>query len=167
MSSLDHLYKSAVLAFPHTKKRQHVVHEIEIESMRWLPFLGMNTLLVRGEALNTENGNEYTPLVLFKKVNYNPTNNIVEITASDNNEIYHLERLPMATNALVRCSCGDYFWRAHYANWLDKSLYGANRKKYEALYNPGSANPTDSAMLCKHVMALKAAIEDSGILLPN
>lgn len=43
-SSFQHLYNSAVRAFPNTRRRQHVQHTVAIENIRILPYLGTRTL---------------------------------------------------------------------------------------------------------------------------
>ena len=67
-SSLTDLYQSAVEAFPGTTKRQHAIDPITVVNLRWTPFIGMKTLLIRGTAHNEDR--EYNPLILFKKVAY-------------------------------------------------------------------------------------------------
>src|ERR1019366_3288678 len=93
------LYHSAVRAFPRTTKRQHHIDFIDITRLEWVPFVGMKTLYVKGLAQNTENGREYTPMVLFKNVRYHPARHgdMVEIVANDNKH-YVLERLGQDTN---------------------------------------------------------------------
>jgi hypothetical protein len=163
-SSLNDLYDSAVAAFPQTKKRQHSTQTIKITQMQWVPFVGMKTLFIKGLAQNE--GREYNPTIVLKRVIYheNQGQGIVPLNASDG-ETYFLEKLSAEdTDVLVRCDCNDFKWRFNFFNHLDKSLQGPKRKKYEALYNPGSANPTESPGLCKHLMALTKAIKESGIL---
>ena len=72
-SSYRELFDSAVQAFPNTRKRQHVIHEININNIRYTPFLGLNTLLVRAIA-ESNNGNNYNTTILFKKVKYGKGN---------------------------------------------------------------------------------------------
>lgn len=158
-SSLDDLYSSAVEAFPGTRKRQHAIDPVRIVGMRWTPFLGLRTLFVRGLAQNE--GRTYDSIILFKDVNYGHG---IPIVASDGRE-YLLERLSIEDNdVLVRCNCGDFYWRGNFANYLDNSLFGRKRKKYESLGILPPANPTDAPMLCKHLMKLSYALRDAGII---
>lgn len=161
-SSLQELYQSAVEAFPATTMRQHATDPIVISSLQWVPFLGMKTLFVKGIA---ESGSkEYSPLIVFKRVRYGEEGpRMVPLAASDGGE-YFLERLSAEnTEVLVRCNCQDFYWRWTHADKLDKSLYGRNRKKYEAIYRPGSANPTNSPGICKHLMKLSKVLRESGL----
>jgi len=163
-SSLNDLYDSAVAAFPHTTKRQYATDSIKIVQVQWIPFLGMKTLFVKGLAQNE--GREYNPIIVLKKVAYHEAQGpgVVPLKASDG-ETYFLERLSGGdTDVLVRCSCGDFVWRFNYYNHLDKSLQGPKRKKYEALYNPGSANPLQKEGLCKHLMKMAKVLKESEIL---
>lgn len=157
-SSAADLYKSAVRAFPHTRMRQHATHPIMISDVRWVPFVGMKTLFVKGRAVNE--GREYTPLVLFKKVNYKGQD--VQLVASDGLE-YELAKLSLENNdILVRCDCHDFQWRFNYYNHLDKSLYGIKRKKYEGHGGP-PANPKEMPGMCKHLMKFLNVLEESGL----
>jgi hypothetical protein len=160
-SSLGHLFQSAVNAFPHTTMRQHATGPIQIDEIRNTPFLGMRTLLFRCRATNENR--VYHPVILFRNVNFN--GNGTSIVASDNHQTYNFDPLSeQHTDARVRCQCGDHFWRAQYANWLDISLYGTNRKPYESLGVGPPANPTDAPMLCKHLMKFMEELRNSGII---
>jgi hypothetical protein len=159
-SSLNDLYKSTVVAFPKTKKRQHAIDEIKISKLEWIPFLGMNTLMIKALAQNESNGHEYNCVVLFKNVHYHDAMgpNLIEIVDLTKKH-YFIEKLNYDdTQVLVRCSCEDFKWRGNYFDHLDRSLFGRKRKKYEALHNPGSANPTESPMVCKHLMKMSKTL---------
>lgn len=56
-SSLRELYDSAVAAYTKTGFRQHATQPVVITNLRWMPYLGMRTLYVRG--LAQSEGNEY------------------------------------------------------------------------------------------------------------
>ena len=159
-SSAEDLYQSAVKAFPNTTKRQHSFQPIVIRELRWTPFVGVKTLFLKGLAESSER--EYGPVVLFKGVNYD--GNQVKITASDGIE-YSFDKLSLEnTDVLVRCQCGDFFWRGNYANYLDGSLQGPKRKKYESHGGP-PVNPTNAPMLCKHLMKMIKVIAEAGIFI--
>ena len=158
-SSANQLYQSAVLAFPNTRRRQHVIGPVQITQLSYTPFVGMNTLFIRGAAVNEEN--TYKPMVLFKKVNYGKG-----ISISDNNGMrYFLEQLSTEKNdVLVRCDCGDFFWRFVHYNYLDHSLYGRNRKKYEG-QGLWKANPLEMPGMCKHLMKLMVELKNTKLLI--
>ncbi len=156
-SSLEDLYKSAVLAFPKTTKRQHATQPIIIESINWTPFIGMKTLFVKCEARNEDRN--YNPIILFKNVDYNK--NEIKITGIDG-KTYQLGRLSLENSQVVlRCNCEDFKWRFNYYNHLDKSLYGTKRSKYEGKGAP--ANPMEMAGMCKHLMKSIEVIKNSGV----
>lgn len=158
-SSINDLYDKAVAAFPKTTMRQHATHPILIEKIDWTPFLGMNTLFVKGQARNEDR--HYTPMILFKGMNYGTGE--VNLTASDGQKVSFDKISAESTDALVRCNCDDFKWRFNYYNHLDKSLYGRKRAKYEAKFNPDSANPQKSSGMCKHIMKMMQALEHSNI----
>jgi len=161
-SSLSELFQSTVAAFPNTTKRQHATDTIEISNITWRPFLGMRTLFVKGRAQNE--GREYSPIIVFKNVQYhqNEEPNLIKIT-EDGNE-YFFEPLSMDTDVILRCPCADFYWRGVHFNYLDKSLYGRDRKKYEAKYRAGSANPTQSPIMCKHLIKLASVLRKNNLL---
>lgn len=161
-NNLHNLFASTIQAFPLTTKRQHSTDTVKITELNWVPFLGVNTLFVKGLAQNGQN--EYNPMILFKNVSYHPLKdnlNWVEIVASDGRN-YIFEKLNDENSTSVRCNCEDFKWRGNYANFLDKSLFGVKRKKYESQGGP-SVNPTNSPMLCKHLIKLVKVLENSGI----
>jgi len=162
-STYRQLYNSAVAAFPNTTMRQHATGPIDINNIRFTPFLGVNTLLVRANAHNNDNGNNYNPVILFKNVNYNPIQNPINIVAHDNGQQYQIERLRLNNNnVLLRCECGDFYWRFNYYDHLDRSLWGRLRAPYQALYDPGSANPMELPGACKHLMKMAQTLQAAG-----
>lgn len=157
-SSAQDLYRSAVQAFPNTRKRQHATDPIVIKELRWTPFVGTKTLFIKSLA-QSEN-KEYGPSILFKGVNYNLDE--VKITASDGID-YKFGKLSLEnTDVLLRCPCLDFHWRFNYYNHLDRSLYGNKRKKYESHGGP-PANPLELPGMCKHLMKTMKALVESGI----
>jgi hypothetical protein len=164
-SSFNKLYSSAVDAFPHTRKRQYATDTINVTRIEWMPYIGMNTLLLRSHVENFgDGGGEYNPLILFKNVKYHPRRNpgLVEIVSSDTQQHYFIEKLNSNRNdVLLRCSCGDYFWRFNYYNRIDRSLYGAVRSPYQGEYR---INPREMPGMCKHLMKLGISLQESGFL---
>lgn len=154
-SSIEDLYKSTVRAFPRTTKRQHAVDPIIMEQLRWLPFLGVKTLFIKGHARNENR--HYDTIILFKNVDY--TKKEVKITAIDG-KIYNFGKLQIEnTDASLRCTCPDFNWRFNYYNSLDKSLYGTKRSKYEGHGAP--ANPLQLPGMCKHLIATVQVLKDA------
>ncbi len=163
-SSLGHLYDSAVDAFPNTTRRQHATNTIKVVDLKWVPFIGMKTLMIRGTVHNEDR--EYNPLIIFKRVEYfgEQTAGAAILTASDEKQ-YFLKKLSLQDHdVLVRCGCKDFFWRFNYYDHVDKSLQGRARKPYTALHNPGTANPTESEGICKHLMKMMKVLSESGII---
>jgi hypothetical protein len=163
-TNLQDLYQNTVQAFPKTRKRQHSIDTIHIMEMQLTPYLGVKTLFVKGLARNTENGNEYNPIVLFKNVKYHSekNQNWIEAIAKDGQKFF-FEKLSK-NDVVIRCNCNDFHWRFNYTDHLDKSLYGRLRKKYEAIHSPGSSNPLELSGMCKHVIKLVKSLHHSNIL---
>ena len=148
------------MCFPRTRMRQHAIDPIIIEGLRWLPFVGMKTLFIKAEARNEDR--HYTPIILFKKVNYN--GNQVKIMATDGKP-YHFDRLSLeSTDVLVRCSCQDFRWRFGHYNRLERSLYGSNPPAYRSKGIGPPANPMELEGMCKHLMKTTMALRDAGVL---
>lgn len=165
-SNLNDLYVSTVNAFPNTTKRQHSIDPVDIVEINWTPFMGVNTLFIKALAHSGESGKEYNPMLLFKKVAYHPSKtnqNWVEITANDGRN-YVFEKLNGGNEVLVRCNCADFHWRFNYFDHEDRSLYGKVRTKYEAIANPGSANPLEMPGMCKHLIKLVRSLNHAGVL---
>jgi hypothetical protein len=163
-SSLNNLHQSAVAAFPGTTKRQHATQPIRITRLEWIPFLGMKTLYVKGLAQNE--GKEYKTAILFKGVNYHRERDVPNLARlMTGGEEYLLDRLSLEdTDVMLRCNCGDFYWRFNYYNHLDRSLYGRKRRAYEAVGGRPPANPTESPGMCKHLMKTVRALRESGVI---
>jgi len=157
------LYKSTVNAFPSTTKRQHAIDTIEISDLTWIPYKGVRTLFVKGLAQNENK--EYKTIVLFKNVKYheNKMPSLVSIS-TDAGHVF-MERMQLEKNdILLRCTCPDFKWRFNYFDHVDKSLYGRKRAKYEAKFNPGSANPQEMPGMCKHLIKMMKTLIESGLI---
>ena len=164
-SSFKDLYSSTVKAFPKTTKRQHAIDPIKIVRLEWVPYVGLRTLYIKGLAQNTDNSKEYSPILLFKKVNYSSTRGKNYIEIKDSNGKNHILERIGGNEVLVRCNCKDFFWRGNYADFLDHSLYGRKRTNYNPQTNRPSVNPNNDPMVCKHVIKLYKVLEQSGLII--
>lgn len=161
-TSLSELYASAVAAFPRTKMRQFATDPVVITHLDWTPYKGMKTLFVKGLAQHEDR--EYSPIILFKGVNYQVEE--VRVAANDGSE-FGMRPVSLTENdVLVRCNCPDFRWRFNYYNHLDGSLYGAKRKKYEGHGGP-PANPMEMPGICKHIMKLINVLQEAGLFRPS
>lgn len=155
-SSINQLYSSTLKAFPKTIKRQHAVDPVIVESLRWVPYRGVQTLFISAEVRNEER--HYKTIVIFKEINYNQ--NDVYIKANDG-KFYKFGKISLEnTDVLLRCNCPDFNWRFNYYNHLDKSLFGTKRSKYEGQTGV-AANPKELPGMCKHIMATMRALKDA------
>jgi len=156
-SSVNDLYQSSVDAFPKTRYRQHAIDPVRIVQLSWTPYVGMRTLFIKGLAENA--GRNYKPIVLFKDVIYGSGLPVIV-----NDVEYLIEPISAEHNdALVRCDCKDYQYRFCHSNYLDHSLYGRDRKKYEGK-GLWKANPMEMVGMCKHLMKMFLALRDAQIL---
>ena len=161
-TSLKDLYQSTVKAFPYTTKRQYAIDPIKIVSLRWIPYIGVKTLYIKGLAQNTENSEEYNPLILFKNIIYLPKKEKKSIEIFDINQKKYIIYKIKNNDVLVRCNCKDFYWRGNYADHLDKSLYGTKRSPYKGSTGY-SVNPNNNPMVCKHLIKLYKVLSQSGL----
>lgn len=163
-TSIKDLYLDTVKAFPKTKLRQYATDTIKIESLKWVPFLGMKTLFIKALAKNESR--KYEPIILFKNVKYKESEGrgVVKIRMS-NGKDYFVEQIDSNKNdVLLNCQCKDFYWRFKHYNKLDKSLYGRDRTPYKAFFRPNTANPSESAGMCKHLIKSIKIIKESDLL---
>lgn len=160
-SSMDDLYKSTVKAFPYTTKRQYAIDPIKIVSLKWIPYVGVKTLYIKGLAQNTDNSHEYSPLILFKNINYLDRTEPESVQIIDNNQKVFFIKKIKNNDALVRCGCKDFYWRGNYADHLDRSLYGVKRQPYQG--SGLSVNPNNDPMICKHIIKLYKVLHNTGL----
>ena len=163
-TSIKNLYKSTVESFPSTSKRQNAIDTIIIEQLQWIPFKGVKTLFIKG--LARSESKKYECIMLFKNINYKQKEEkkVIKIKTSTGSEEF-IEQVDSSKNdVLVRCNCADFYWRGNYADHLDKSLFGRKRAKYESKGFP-SVNPSNSPMICKHLIKLSKILKESNFLL--
>jgi hypothetical protein len=159
--SLDQLYDSTVTAFPFTSKRQHSIQPLKVVSLRWTPFVGLKTLFIKG--LVESDIKMYDTVLLFKDVNYNEENeNVVPLIATDGLS-YRFGKISSKNDVLLRCNCGDYYWRFNRYNYLDGSHWGRCRAKYESKGLRSPANPLEMPGMCKHLIQTVKALSSAGV----
>ncbi len=164
-TSISQLYKNTVKAFPTTTKRQYATDTVVVERLEWVPFLGLKTLFIKGLIKNE--GKKYDCIMLFKNIIYKETEGkkLIKIKMSTGKE-HFVEQIDSEKNdILVRCNCADFYWRFVHYNKLDKSLYGRDRRKYEALIRPNTANPMETAGMCKHLLKMAKIIKETNLLI--
>lgn len=166
-ATTNQLYRSTVAAFPRTKARQHLVYTIEMQDIKYTPFVGVNTLLVRGTAINEDHETSYNPLVLFKNVKYVEKKNDESVSLWIQGKTYYFETPTKKKNdILVRCQCEDFNYRFKYYDHLDKALYGHKGKKYQRVTEDHPpANPLQLPGCCKHCLKLVEYLGGIGILI--
>lgn len=157
-STLNDLYLSTVNAAPKTTLRQHAIDPVRITQLSIMPFRGMKTVVFKGLAENQ--GKHYNSIIMFKEVDFNG-----DIKVAGDYGPFNIKILSPEQDVVLRCSCPDFYWRGVYANYLDNSLYGGNRKKYEGLGLLPPVNPEYAPMMCKHLIKLSKALQESGILM--
>lgn len=147
------LYKSTLSAFPNTNFRQHVIDVIEVKDLKFIPYIGLNTLFIKSITENTEKHTKYKTLALIKDINYKDFKKSTKIF-DEYGKQHNFEKPKIKVNdVLIRCSCDDFMWRFHQYNSKDKSLYGRKKENYKSkgLFE---ANPSKSPGMCKHLMKL-------------
>ena len=164
-SNLSKLYRSTVVAFPHTKKRQYATDTVQVTQLEWMPYVGMRTLFLKAHVQNLEGGGEYDSIILFKNVKYHPRrqSGLVEIVSFDTHQRYFIEQLSGDKNdVLLRCNCGDYFWRFNYYNSVDKSHYGRVRSSYDD--GNYRINPKEMPGMCKHILQVWRSVWENRVI---
>jgi hypothetical protein len=162
-SSLNELYTSSIKNFPKTGRRQNSTDTIRIEHLDWVPFLGVNTLFVKATVKNE--GKKHESIMLFKGIKYKMKEGkgIVPLMASDGRKVFIEQISSQNDDVLVRCSCGDFFYRFNFYNSLDGSLFGRKRKKYEG-QGLWEANPNKAPGICKHLIKMSKVLRESNLL---
>lgn len=163
--SLNKLYSDSLAAFPSTTKRQHAIDPVVVEHLDWVPFLGVKTLFIKATIKNEGRKNE--AIMLFKGVKYalKEDKKTIPIMASTGQKVF-IEQISMDKNdVLVRCSCKDFYWRFMHFDKQESALFGKDRKKYEAMHNPGSSNPKELPGICKHLMKMGKILKSSNLLI--
>jgi hypothetical protein len=163
-SSLDQLERSAIAAFPETRRRQHLVNTIQIVDYQVIP--GQNTLTIKAITRNTDGGGEYQSNIQFNDVIYSPqpSAQTVVLDASDGQQ-YNVEFIRRSsTNVQVACNCLDFYWTFATWNHGDGSLLGPKPEPYQATSNRGPRNPSRAPGLCKHLMRLSTELQRQQIV---
>lgn len=161
-STPDELEDNIVTAFPHTKRRQHIVHEVNVKSIEFIPFVGMNTLHVRSTT------DDYKQAIQFNNVQYvaGEQDGAAVVTDSATNAKYWFTPIQLSMNLVkVRCSCLDFRFRFAAYNNTDKSLVGRPPPRYvrKTTTRP-SVNPTQVPGMCKHLLRVLEELQRDGVL---
>ena len=165
VSTPTQLRRNIEIAFPNTKKRQHVAHSVQMHNIEYIPYIGVKMLHVRATARN--DGHQYNVALQFNGVSFAQQDGpqVATLTATDGQE-FSLTPVTMRGNyAKVRCSCMDFYFRFAFYNAGDKSLVGRPPKPYirKTLDRP-SVNPDQVPGLCKHAIKLIQDLERIGLV---
>jgi hypothetical protein len=164
-STLVDLYRSTEKAYPRTTLRQHAWMPIKIQELSIVPFKGLKTIFFKSTARNEER--HYNTVILCKNVIYHEQTirpKTIKIKDEDGHT-YFFEPVSIVENdVLVRCNCKDFSYRFAHFNYLDKSLFGRDRKKYESKGILPPVNPKELPGMCKHLFAMSVALRDSGLI---
>jgi hypothetical protein len=163
-STYDELYAATVTAFPKTKLRQHATGPVQISEVKFTPFVGVKTLFLRARATNEDR--EYSPMILFKGVNYveaTRRKGIIRLKISRKESRYIEQLVQTNSEMLVRCDCKDFSYRFRWYDWLDRSLYGHQGRKYEGKGGP-PANPKEMPGMCKHLLKMFETLKGMGLV---
>lgn len=167
--SVRDLWRTAIKAFPNTRKRQKVIDRVKVEGFRWTPFLGVRTLLlssrVLGEAYVKKPRKTYESMILFKNVEFSRQPAAGLLKLKEESPPVWFKKLTMGQDIRLRCSCPDFRWRFSWEDLEVKALYGPKAPPYTPP-NPeryrGPANPSGLPGLCKHTMATALTLIKAG-----
>lgn len=163
--TLPQLHKSAVQAFPKTKKRQHVTSPLNVTGIKFIPH--DKALMVKAAVVDNDNkGKKHNCTILINDIEYvdEDGQGIVTFTGSDGNE-YHIKQIQSASSqSKVRCDCLDLYWRFATWNFNSGSLLGTKPKPYQKKTNRPDANPQQKPGICKHLMKTIEALHDSNLI---
>lgn len=153
----DELYNNTLSAFS-TNKRQHLVGEIRITQMRYIPNQPSSAITIK--STTTGQTHDHNQEILIHGVNYN-TEDGVTIPGYD----VTIEPLHTHSNDLqVKCSCSDFYWRFATWNAMNQSLIGDPPPPYVKKSNRPDVNPNQTPGICKHIMAVVNRMRQDGIL---
>lgn len=163
-STLPQLTNNITGAFPNTRRRQHVVHEVRIISMSYTQFVGMKMLHVK--AVCESSNHRYETSVQLLNVEYNPAEGGIVVVGVDGKE-YVMSPVTLTDhNVKVRCTCLDFFHRFAQYNNTDKSLVGRAPRPYRRVTTDRpSVNPTRVPGACKHILRVFDELESAGLVI--
>jgi hypothetical protein len=163
-ASASQLRNGSVKAFPKTTKRQHSTHPIKIVEFKLSATPRTKTMNVSALAKNEAKRSQYKVSAVFEGVIFSPTKKPGFVSVEGTNYFMKLPSLDK-TDVRVSCGCDDFKWKFRHWNYVVDATLGPDRKKYEALYRPDSANPTHTPGLCKHLMKFFENMRHSNLLI--
>lgn len=162
--TLPKLHKSAVDAFPRTKKRQHATDELKVAGIQFIPYEG--ALKIKAVIKNVNDGKTYDSTIFVNNIVYEKEDSpkLITFTGSDG-EDYHIRPIPaLSSHAKVHCECLDFRWRFAEWNYNKDALDGKKPDQYIPKTNRPPANPTQSPGICKHLMKMIETLENSNLI---
>lgn len=164
VSTVPDLDRNIRDAFPNTRKRQHVTHEVTVVSTEYIPYIGTKMLHVRTHT--NSNGHEYHQAIQFNNVVFEKDDSPTNITIQDNTGVdFHIQPIKLNNiNVKVRCNCLDFYYRFATWNFGDKSIVGPKPKPYIKTTNRPPVNPDQVPGFCKHLIRVVEDMEKEGLL---
>lgn len=174
MASGPELWRSAVRAFPRTKKRHLVLDRVRVLSVKWsvhssTPPAVMARFKVRGEVYKSRPPKTYSTFILFRNVEFGVGRKrgwfaLDGVFDPGSRKPIVFRPIPSHSPLRVRCSCPDFRWRFSWENHREDSLWGVKAPAYLPVSDRGPANPSKLPGLCKHLMASWAVLVKLGVV---
>lgn len=164
-STPQELERNIKIGFPETKKRQHVTQPVKIAQIKYTPYPKEGELRVSAVATNGQN--QYTPVILFNEVIFEPEDTAINTTfLASNNEEYNVKKIHLKGNTVkLRCNCLDFYHRFATWNFNDDSLYGPKPPPYPRKTNTRPpVNPMKVPGICKHLLKLIKTLRSLNIV---
>lgn len=160
-STVSDLEQNIVTAFPKTKRRQHITDTVVLDSIEYIPYVGMKMLHVRSQT------GEHKQAIQFMNVQYlmSDSDDAGYFTDSKTQSEYYIEPIVLRRNTVrVRCSCLDFRFRFAPFNSPDQSLVGKPPPPYVKRSNRPPVNPSQVPGLCKHLLRVVDEMETEGLI---
>lgn len=160
-ATYDQLYQQTVSAFPKTHKRQHVVGDVRVQKLQYVPYpeagrLGINSVT------KTTNGDMHQQRMVIEGVDFD-ANGTAQVVGSVGRPVPLVPINLFDSNCKVNCNCMDFYWRFATWNAGDGALDGKAPPPYVKKTDRPPVNPSQSPGLCKHLIAVFDRMEQDGI----
>ena len=161
-TSLNQLIQSTDAGFD-TDRRLSATDTTSVVNIDLVPARGK--LTAKAAVRGSEN-KVYQVLIQFQTVKYTPPANTDRVTFVAQEQTYAISPIDVGnTNVKVRCQCLDFRFRFAMINSADGSLFGNRPPIYRPVpgSNRGSANPSKTPGICKHIKTLMDELESGGL----
>lgn len=145
-------------------QRETRSNRIRVTNYQIIPSVSENSILIKARIVGEESNYHVQIRFTNTKFSDEPQPGFVQIKAIDGTDYYVRQFTSAQTQAKVKCSCLDFYYRFSVWNHGKKALEGDPPPPYNKRTDRAPVNPNKTPGACKHIIKMMNFLKSEGIV---